>query len=164
MTQLNKGDIVTIIGISDWMAHTVRNEIYATGETTADGKDIFKESSAKRKKFTLRKPLEDYGDDKLVFRNVYPFKIAGEISRDTGTGFTSTKISGNACFNIYGIPEDIRFKIEHNNLNKSFTAYDRVFCTTEDSDEFDTPVYPESPASCQLIISRREAATHSHVS
>lgn len=143
------------------MAHTTRNEVYATGEEH-NGKPVFKESSRSRKKFTLREPLEAYAKDALIFRNVYPFKIAGEISRDTGTGFISRKISGNACLNIYGTPEDIRFSIEHNNINQNFTAYDRVFCTTEDSDEFNTPVYPESPASCELIRSRRETVTHSH--
>lgn len=156
MEQLVKGDIITIIGISDWMAHTTKNEVKAQGFLSS-GKEVFTENKkGARKKFTLREPLDAASNDKLIFRNTFPFKIAGEISRPSGTGFTCTKISGNACINIYGSPEDIKNHIASYNLNQNFTAYDRVFCTTEDSDEFDTPVYPESPASCELIRSRRE--------
>jgi hypothetical protein len=159
---LNKGDVITIIGISDWMAHTVKNEVKACGFLSS-GKEVFTENKkGARKKFTLRFLLHAAADDQLIFRNTFPFKIAGEISRQSTNGFTSTKISGNACINIYGTPEDIREHISRYNMNQNFNAFDRVFCTTEDSDEFDTPVYPEAPTTSALIQGRREAITHSH--
>lgn len=157
---LNKGDIITIIGISDWMATTTRNEVYATGEEH-NGKPVFKESPKKRKKFTLREDLENYGPSNLVFRNVYPFKISGEVSRPSGTGFTVTKMSGNACLNIYGTPEEIRFSIEHNNINKAFTKYDAVIALDPETD-VETPVYPEVQTEHAVVKRIREAVTHTH--
>ena len=161
MEQLLKGDIITIIGISDWMATTTRNEIKACG-FLSNGKEVFTENKkGARKKFTLREPLDAYRNDTLIFRNVYPFKISGEVSRPSGTGFTVTKMSGNACINIYGTPEDIRFSIEHNNINKSFTKYDVVIALDPDTDA-ETPVYPEVQTEHALVKRIRETVTHTH--
>ena len=160
MQSLNKGDIITIIGISDWMATTTRNEIKACG-FLSNGKEVFTENKkGARKKFTLRESLENYKNDTLIFRNVYSFKISGEISRnDPNSLFTVTKMSGNACINIYGTPEDIRFSIEHNNINKAFTKYDAVIALDPETDA-ETPVYPEVPTSHAVVERIRKTVTH----
>lgn len=160
--KLNKGDIITIIGISDWMATTTRNEVKACGFLSS-GKEVFTENKkGARKKFTLRGDLENYDNNKLVFRNTYPFKISGEISRnDPNSLFTVTKMSGNACINIYGTPEEIRFSIEHNNINKAFTSFDSVIALDPDTDA-ETPVYPEVQTEHAVVKRIREAVTHTH--
>lgn len=125
--QLQKGDIVTIIGISDWMATTTRNEIYATGENhTVNGvtKPVFKESSRARKRFTLRNPLDHYGTNSLVFLNVPRNVLTLDSEAPAIDGVTS--FTGNACFNFMQTPLEIQALIESSNLNQDFTDHHRI--------------------------------------
>ena len=143
------------------MATTTRNEIKACGYLS-NGKEVFTENKkGARKKFTLQEPLDEYKNDTLIFRNVYPFKISGEMSRQSTNGFTVTTRSGNACLNIYGTPEEIRFAIEHNNINKAFSRFDLVIALDPLTDA-ETPVYPEVQTDNAVVKRIREAVTHTH--
>ncbi len=139
---LKKNDIVHIFGISEWMANTTHSEMKFTGDFTGE-KPIFKENKkGARKLFSLRTPEKE---DQLVFIGEVPFKTDGEtpgIVRESG--FTSSIMRGNACFNLTGDPQVIKDYVSHRNINKNFTRYDSVIHI---DGEKETPLYPQVPTS-----------------
>ncbi len=144
---LTKGDIVTIISISDWMACTVRQTVYATGETHIVNdvtKPVFKDTKAKRNKFTLRYSLTNAGPGKLVFLNL-PLSVLtldSEAPAEHRNGMSITSFSGNACFNFMQTPLEIQAIIESSNLNKDFAEHDRILSLAADRNA-PTLVYPD---------------------
>lgn len=150
MKDLKKGDLLTIIGISDFMANTSFNVVKATGDYT-DGKPILTENKkGARKKFTLRNLDKK---DTLVFKGEVPFKRDFDVPK-TGTspsGFTSTIMRGNACINLVGDAAIIKDYVLHKNLNSNFTAYDTVLLIDVDKDA-ETPLFPDTPTSHAVVM------------
>jgi hypothetical protein len=145
---LTKGDIVTIIGISSFMACTARTEMYFTGDyhTIDDvSKPIFKESKAKRKRFTLRSPLQNHGTDKLVFLNLPRTRLVldSDVAERQGV-MTVTSYSGNACFNFMNTPDDIKSILEEN-LNEDFNEHNSILSLALGKDK-PVLVYPHKHA------------------
>ena len=153
MDNINKGDVLTIIGISDFMETTTRASVKATGITTSDGRQIFTENKkGARKKFTLRA----FGNEKIVFKGEVPFKIDSEVERPDGKGFTVRKFSGNACFNFVGDPNVIKDYVSYRNLNTAFTKYDAVILVDGDKE---IPLYPNVETSHAVVQRIRENVT-----
>lgn len=118
-TKLAPRQRITIISISEWMAHTMKQEVevvtvldspvarssYVNGPTVAHRVGTMK-PRGKRKEFYL-----DIGIENLVLDGWdLPIQTDAEVK---GGSF-----SGNACFNLGGIPiEGLRNYIENSNLN-----------------------------------------------
>ena len=138
---MTKGDIITIIGISPWMAHTTKTEYKYYGIYNGVSACTENKKGARKKFHT---PKYTHGEkDQLAFLNL-PFKVqvAGEIERPAANGMTIRQFSGNACLNIHGTVEEVRALIGTHNLNENFRAFDKVFAIDRDTDEA-TAVYPE---------------------
>lgn len=145
MKEFKKDEVVTIIGIGDFMAQTTKGQAKATGQTTSEGKPIFKENKkGARKLFTLRNLDKK---DTLVFAGDVPFKVDSEAVI-TGQGLTTRIIRGNACINLVGDREVIKDYINNHNLNESFTAYDAVMLIVGDKE---MPLYPEVPTQHAVV-------------
>jgi len=152
--KLIKNDIITVVGISSWMAHTTRSEYKYYGNY--HGVDACTENKkGARKKFHTPK-ITDGEKDQLIFLNCKPFKIAGEIARSSG-GMMVTSFSGNACLNIHGTVEEVK-EIVAQNLNENFRAFDTVMAIDVETDE-STPVYPEVPTGHAVVLRERAKQT-----
>ena len=162
MHTFKKDDILTIIGISSFMATTTRTTYRATGEEH-EGKPVFKENKPRvRKKFTLRTPdVTQMERDQLVFvssngKNPFPLPLDSEVTVKSDSYFETTSYRGNACINIVGDPLEIRALIESGNINKNFSRYDSVLAI---EGEKETPVYPEVETSHAVVQRIREKLT-----
>ncbi len=157
MNTLKKGDIITIIGISDWMATTTRNTLKATGLTTSDGKPVFTDNKkGARKKFTIRK----LGRSDLCFKGEVPFKLDSEVvtpGRPGDTIFSTQTFRGNACINLVGDPTLIKEYITSRNINPDFHAFDAVILIDGDKE---TPLFPEVPTTHAVVERIRAAITN----
>ena len=159
LTNLKKGDLVSIFGVSDFMGSTTHKVIKATGDYTADGKPIFTDNKkGARKKYTMRSLDKK---DMLVFLGDAPFKTDGEVPVSLrGDGiFTSTMMRGNACLNLVGDPVVIKDYILNKNLNTSFTCFDYVLIIDVDADK-ETPLFPDVPTSHAVVERVRKAVTN----
>jgi len=153
--KLIKNDIITVVGISSWMANTTRSEYKYYGNYQGVDACTKNEKGARKKYHTPN--LTNNEKDVLTFLNCNPFKISGEITRDTGTGFTSTLTLGNACLNFYGTVEEVK-DIVAQNLNENFRAFDTVMAIDVETDE-STPVYPEVPTGHAVVLKERAKQT-----
>lgn len=155
MDKLKKGDVLTIIGISDSWGATTKNQVKATGENTADGKAIFKENKkGARKMFTLRN-LD--AKDKLIFADDVPFLIDSEEKpKSDGGMFVTQTIHMNACINLVGDAEVIKDWILNKNLNRSFTSFDVVILK---DGEKETALFPEVETSHAVVARIRNNVT-----
>ena len=153
--QLNKNDVITVVGISSWMAHTTKTEYKYYGNY--NGVDACTENKkGARRKFHTPK-LTHNEKDVLTFLNCNPFKIAGEIARESESGMIVTSFSGNACLNIHGTVEEVK-EIVAQNLNENFRAFDTVMAIDVETDE-STPVYPDVPTSHAVVLRERAKQT-----
>ena len=151
---MTKGDIITIIGISPWMAHTTKTEYKYYGIYNGVSACTENKKGARKKFHT---PNYTHGEkDQLAFLNL-PFKVqvAGDIERPTANGMTICQFSGNACLNIHGTVEEVRALIGTHNLNENFRAFDTVMAIDVETDEA-TPVYPEVPTGHAVVLKERE--------
>jgi len=153
--KLIKNDVITVVGISSWMAHTTRTEYKYYGLFHGISACTENKKGA-RKKFHTPK-ITDGEKDQLIFLNCNPFKIAGEIARDSGTGMMVTSFSGNACLNIHGTVEEVK-DIVAQNLNENFRAFDTVMAIDVETDE-STPVYPDVPTGHAVVLKERAKQT-----
>lgn len=150
LINLKKGDIVTIFGISDFMASTTHGEFKATG-MVSNGQAVFTENKkGARKKFTLRN-LE--APDRLVFIGSAPFKTDGETELPGSGPFSSRMMRGNACFNLTGDPEVIKDWIQNKNINEKFTQFDSVIWINSEGKEI--PLFPEVETNHAVVKSIR---------
>jgi len=150
ITNLKKGDLVTILGISSFMGNTTKTVIQYTGNLTSDGKQIFKEpKKGARKKFTIR----PFNDEVMAFVGDVPFKIDSEITTNDGV-FSSRIMRGNACFNLVGDSSEIKDWIMNRNINPDFKKYDYVLLVDGDKE---IPLFPEVPTSHAVVARVREA-------
>ena len=152
--KLIKNDIITVVGISSWMAHTVRSEYKYYGNYQGVDACTKNEKGARKKFHTPN--LTNNEKDVLTFLNCNPFKISGEIARRSG-GMMVTSFSGNACLNIHGTVEKVK-DIVAQNLNENFRAFDTVMAIDVETDEA-TPVYPEVPTGHAVVLKEREKQT-----
>ena len=154
---MTKGDIITIIGISPWMAHTTKTEYKYSGIYNGVSACTENKKGARKKFHT---PNYTHGEkDQLTFLNL-PFKVqvAGDIERPTANGMTICQFSANACLNIHGTVEEVRDLIGTHNLNENFRAFDQVFAIDRDTDEA-TAVYPEVPTGHAVVLKERAKQT-----
>lgn len=147
MITFKKDQLVTIIGISDFMASTTKSILKATGEITSSGSPIFKDNKkGARKQFTIR-GLD--AKDRMVFAGEIPFGTDSDVSSSDGT-FTTRTIRGNACFNLVGEQEVIKDWIINKNLNPNFSSFDAVMVIMDGKE---IPLFPSAPTS-HAVVSR----------
>lgn len=152
MKTFNKGEVITVIGVSDFLACTVRRVYKATGEYTPEGKPVFtKNEKGARKKVTLRA----FGKSDLVFSGDVPFKLDSEVQQPSTTPgiFSVTHWRGNACINLVGHGGTIVHHIIKANLNPEFIAYDIVMLIENDKE---IPLFPEHPTNHAVVLRVRE--------
>ena len=152
--KLIKNDIITVVGISSWMANTTRSEYKYYGNYQGVDACTKNEKGARKKYHTPN--LTNNEKDVLTFLNCNPFKVAGEIARRSG-GMMVTSLNGNACLNIYGTVEEVK-DIVAQNLNENFRAFDTVMAIDVETDE-STPVYPEVPTGHAVVLKERAKQT-----
>ena len=159
MENLKKGDIITIFGISDWMASTTHATFKATGDYSQD-KPIFTDNKkGARKKFTFR-ALDK--NDQLVFLGDAPFMADGEVTIPAvpPSIFTKKVMRGNACLNLVGDPEVIKDWILNKNINKNFSRFDSVILISGEFLNKETPLFPEVPTD-PAVVQRIRNTTNS---
>ena len=152
--KLIKNDIITVVGISSWMANTTRSEYKYYGNYQGVDACTKNEKGARKKYHTPN--LTNNEKDVLTFLNCNPFKVDGEIARRSG-GMMVTSLNGNACLNIYGTVEEVK-DIVAQNLNENFRAFDAVMAIDVKTDE-STPVYPEVPTGHAVVLKERAKQT-----
>jgi hypothetical protein len=156
-THYPKGTLITMISISEWMAHTIKKTVVSTGEVAADGRGIFKESLRKRNKFMLR----PFGPGMLVFEGEVPFNTDSEIAlMKPSSDMVVTQFRGNACFNFVGDPSVIKDWIEKRNLNEAFDQHDRVLVIEGEKESL---LFPDVETSHAVVLGIR-AKTASNAS
>ena len=100
---------------------------------------VFKQTTRQRKVSGLR-----LDEGTLLFQgHGLPLIVEGEVKR--GDNGAMTCMQGDALLNVHH-PEGIdaaRTFIEERNLNKGFTAWDRLVFVGADDPENRTPMYPE---------------------
>jgi hypothetical protein len=150
--QLRAGMKLTIISISEFMAHTQRSEVTVVSVTEPircgynDEKyrcGSFK-NRGKRKTYYL-----DLKDDTIVFEGWdLPIRTDSEVLPGNAASGCYKSFSGNACFNLCGNPDTIRDYIDNRNLNPIFNPIEKgkvVHCGGLDvKDDGDgTLLYPD---------------------
>lgn len=155
-----KDAIYTIVTISEWMAHTVKRQVRATG-IMSNGRPVFKDATkGARKMFTL--PTL-FAKGTIIFDRTVDLKIDSDItSAPRASGFTSNIMRGNACFNFIGSVDEIKVTMI-GNLNPNFDQYDRVLAIPADNafaDDCEVPVFTESETSHAVIMGIRNRITN----
>jgi hypothetical protein len=155
LTDLKKGDVVTLIGIGDMLAMTYRKEAYATGEYIAKtdpqgnvtNKPVFKDGPRKRNTYTLRAP----SNDTLVFVNLPRPSLTLDSEAPAKGGIVTYQ--GNACLNFMQTPLEIRAIIETCNRNPLFTGHAHILSHATNPP---VPAYPELETHHAIINRYKE--------
>ncbi len=154
-----KDQVYTIITISEWMAHTVKRQVKATG-IMSNGRPVFKENKrGTRKMFTL--PTL-FAKGTIILHASNDLTVDSEVtSAPSVNGFTSTITRGNACFNFVGTADNIKFAMI-GNLNPNFDQYDRVLAINPEKpfdDGNETIVFDSGPTQHAVVERIRARVT-----
>ncbi|HOP98951.1 MAG TPA: hypothetical protein PLK78_16155 [Verrucomicrobiota bacterium] len=161
---LKVGQRITIFGISDMLANTVKQE--ATVREVLPGDFRLDYAGAPRGGHRLAviqprgKRKQYYLDAKpstLIFEGWdLPVVTDGDIPAEASEcGLIVHRFVGNACLNLHAPSLDVlRDYIEHKNLNPHFTRRDCVIYL--DAQRKETLVYPDTPTSSAVVQRLRE--------
>jgi hypothetical protein len=127
-----EGQKLTIIAISEMMAHTTRSEIKLVSVLPEPERVGYQNAKLRVGGFVnkgKRKPYYlDLRADTLVFEGWdLPIIVDSELpAKPSTSGMMVSGFSGNACFNLCGDPAVIRDFVDNRNLNPIFNPNERA--------------------------------------